>query len=76
MSASKRRHAQSKLSNICNILGDVSNARYSVLRHQGCVSYMKQLHFHCSHFHLQGEEGDDGKVEGPPGPPGDIVSHT
>lgn len=26
--------------------------------------------------HLQGEHGDDGKVEGPPGPPGDIVSHT
>lgn len=25
---------------------------------------------------LQGEQGDDGKVEGPPGPQGDIVSHT
>ena len=27
-------------------------------------------------FHLQGEQGDDGKVEGPPGPLGDTVSHT
>lgn len=27
-------------------------------------------------FNLQGEQGDDGKIEGPPGPPGDIVSHS
>lgn len=26
-------------------------------------------------YHLQGEQGDDGKIEGPPGPQGDIVSH-
>lgn len=30
----------------------------------------------CSKLLLQGEQGDDGKVEGPPGSPGDIVSHT
>lgn len=39
-------------------------------------SDMKHFNFHCFHLHLQGEQGDDGKVEGPPGPQGDIVSNS
>lgn len=54
VSASKKQHMQSKFSNICNFLGDIFKARYSVLKHQGCVSYMKHLNFHCSDFLIAG----------------------
>lgn len=36
------------------------------------ISQISQRHVD---YRLQGEQGDDGKVEGPPGPQGDIVSH-
>lgn len=35
---------------------------------------MFQLNSKLDDYCLQGEQGDDGKVEGPPGPQGDIVS--
>lgn len=50
----------------------VSLNAFSLDKKQLCFNKISQLGVD---YCLQGEQGDDGKVEGPPGPQGDIVSH-
>lgn len=55
-------------------LYNTENTVISVDLQKGTNCYVAFKYLNLDDYCLQGEQGDDGKVEGPPGPQGDIVS--